>query len=228
MHTRELVKKLGFAFVKLSDWGKDRSVLDLAGDRFIEWAWVAAHVPDHPGTVLDFGCGDAFLGLTAAIRGANAVGFDRLPLNLPYAPEHLQIQTGDILDFDFGGAEFDIIINCSSIEHVGLGGRYGSSESPDGDLIAMRKLRRLLKKPHGIMLLTLPVGKDAVFRPLHRVYGNQRLPALLEGFSIRKKEFWSKRPGRNVWIQVHEEEALATRPSESFYGLGCFVLTTGV
>ena len=28
-------------------------------------------------------------------------------------------------------------MNCSSVEHVGLSGRYGSSERPDGDIEAM-------------------------------------------------------------------------------------------
>jgi len=74
------------------------------------------------------------------------------------------------------------------------------------------------------MLLTIPVGNDLVVRPWHRVYGIQRLGLLLKGFRVVDKEFWSKRPGSNSWIQVSEVEAFSVRASESFYALGMFVL----
>jgi hypothetical protein len=67
-------------------------------------------------------------------------------------------------------------------------------------------------------------GEDAVFLPLHRVYGARRLDLLLRGFRVAKEEFWSKRPGLNVWTQVSRQEALATQASETFYSLGLFVL----
>jgi hypothetical protein len=31
---------------------------------------------------------------------------------------------------------FDTVINCSTVEHVGLPGRYGGPSIPDGDLEA--------------------------------------------------------------------------------------------
>jgi hypothetical protein len=158
------------------------------------------------------------------MKGGEVTGFDRQQVHLPYVMASLRVQTGDILDFDFGDARFDVVINCSSIEHVGLAGRYGSLDVPDGDLLAMGRMRRLLKAPAGIMLLTVPVGQDAVFSPLHRVYGARRLGLLLRGFRVAKEEFWSKRSGLNVWTKVSRQEALATRPSETFYSLGLFVL----
>jgi hypothetical protein len=137
MYIRKLAKSLGYFVIRLSDFGKKNAPLDLAGDRYLEWAWMVAHLPDNPGAVMDFGCGDAFLGLTAAIRGGNVVGFDRKPPRVPYFMDNLTMQAGDILDFDFKEVQFDIIMNCSSIEHVGLPGRYDSTNVPNGDLVGM-------------------------------------------------------------------------------------------
>ena len=224
MNLRGLTRKLGYLFIRMSEYGKAPDVLDLTGDRSVEWSWVAAHLPDEPGEVLDFGSGDAPLGLIAAMRGGAVTALDLQPIHLPYALRGIRLEKGDILDFDFAGKQFDLIINCSSIEHVGLPGRYGSRDEPDGDLIAMERLRRVLRIPGGIMLLTIPVGNDLVVRPWHRVYGLHRLSLLLKGFRVIDKEFWSKRPGSNLWVQVGEEEAFSVRASESFYALGMFVL----
>jgi hypothetical protein len=219
-----LIKKIGNFFIGLSEIGKDPSALDLSGDRTIEWSWVAAHIPDNPGKVLDFGCGDASLSLVAVVKGGDVIGLDQQQLNLSYKIKNLNIQRGDMIDYDFGEARFDVIINCSSIEHVGLAGRYGSKEVLDGDIIVMEKMRYLLKSPDGMMILAIPVGRDSIISPFHRVYGTKRLSMLLKGFSVVKKEFWSKRGGLNIWIPVREDEALAVQPSESFYALGLFIL----
>ena len=86
---------------------------------------------------------------------------------------------------DFRKAEIqpglDVIVLCSVIEHIGLSGRYGSHEDPDGDVKAMQKVRSLLN-PGGLVFLTIPLGTDVVHRPWHRVYGTLRLPQLLRGF----------------------------------------------
>ena len=226
MFIRHITKRLGSFIVGLSELGKDASTLDLTGDRAVEWSWVASHIPAKPGKVLDFGCGDASLSLVAAVKGGDVIGLDQQQLHLPYKVKNLNIQKGDMLDFDFGEARFDVIINCSSIEHVGLAGRYGSKEVLDGDLYVMDRMKHLLKIPEGIMILAIPVGKDSIISPFHRVYGSKRLSMLLKGFSVVKKEFWSKRDGLNIWTQVSEEEALSVQPSKSFYALGLFILKT--
>jgi len=133
----------------------------------------------------------------------------------------------------FGGANSEDIkafFNCSTVEHVGLVGRYGVTENrPDGDLEAMARLRELMK-PGGIMLLTIPVGRDAVFAPLCRVYGRERLPLLLEGYIVEKEAFWVK-DRENRWVQADRETALdfeasagSWDPLQNVYALGCFVL----
>lgn len=202
---------------------KKRNGCDLTGDRDIEWSWVASQMPKGPGEALDFGPGGSSLGLIAAEAGYNVTAVDQQPIVWPYHHPHLRFIQGDILKLSLPNNHFDLIINCSVIEHVGLAGRYGvTKDLIDGDFDAMERLKMLLK-PEGIMLLTIPVGKDAVFPPLHRVYGEARLPLLLSGYIIEKELYWAK-DAENKWIPVTKKEALNRVPQERLYGLGCLIL----
>jgi len=199
------------------------NTLDLAGDREIEWSFVAGHIPDDHTDVLDFGCGNAPLALAAALQGHRVTAMDLGPVQWHVDSPAIRFIQADLNTYDFGEQRFDVILNCSTIEHVGLAGRYGSRADTDGDLKGMTGLRKLLR-PGGRMVLTLPVGVDQVCQPLHRIYGEQRLPRLLAGYQQDHAEFWVKRAGRNVWVPAPASEALAIRGGPAFYGLGLFVL----
>jgi len=78
--------------------------------------------------------------------------------------------------------EFDVIISYSSIEHSGLG-RYGEDLDPNGDLTTMQNVHNILKKD-GLVILGVPVGTDTLVWNAHRIYGEKRLPMLVDGFAI--------------------------------------------
>ena len=199
------------------------AAIDLSGDREIEWSWVAARIPDGPGAALDFGCGDSPLGIVAAHRGFQVTAVDLGAVSWPYRHSRLTFVQGDILDLPLAPTAFDLVLNCSTVEHVGLAGRYGVTEPrTDGDLAAMARLRSVMKQG-GLMLLTIPVGTDAVYAPWHRVYGAERLPKLLDGLAVEGREFWLK-DEQNRWIESGESAALSTPSRERLYGLGCFTL----
>ena len=132
---------------------------------------------------------------------------------------------GDFNDFPCD-QKFEVIIVCSVVEHLGLAGRYNSASDVDADLKAMRRIRVLLE-PSGRVLLTIPVGRDAVHEPWHRVYGRQRLPRLLEGFRIVQSRFLQKRPG-SAWHATTQEEALDTPVDIRRYALGEMVLELSI
>lgn len=194
---------------------------NLKGDRDIEYSWVAANMPEDPGRALDFGCGSSYLGLMVAQRGFKVTAIDLVSVNWSYVHPNLTFLQKDIFDLNFLPSSLDLIANCSTIEHVGLG-RYGNHQNSNGDIEAMNLLYGLLESG-GIMLLTIPVGKDAIFFPLHRVYGPERLTSLLDGFMVEKKEYWVK-DHKNRWVRVDEEVALNSQSKRICYGLGCFVL----
>jgi len=195
---------------------------NLKGDRDIEYSWVAANMPEGPGVALDFGCGSSYLGLIAAQRGFKVTAIDLASVNWSYVHPNLTFLQKDIFELNFLPSSLNLIINCSAIEHVGLG-RYGDHQSSNGDIEAMSFLCGLLKSG-GIMLLTIPVGKDRIFLRLHRVYGSERLPLLLDGFMVEKKEYWMK-DHKNRWVKVDEQVALNWQPKPTCYGIGCFVLS---
>jgi len=198
-------------------------VPNLKGDRDIEYSWVVANMPKGPGEALDFGCGPGWLGLSAAMRGFNTTGVDLEDVTWFYKHPKLKFVQGDILKLDLPSNHFDLIINCSAIEHVGLAGRYSVIEArSDGDIEAMKVLKNILKT-NGVMLLTIPVGQDKVFAPLHRIYGEKRLPVLLQGWEVVQKEYWVK-DEENRWICVEESVSLNKEPLAHCYGLGLFVL----
>jgi glycosyltransferase involved in cell wall biosynthesis len=209
---------------------KPPRIPNLLGDRDVEWSWVTSQMPSGSGEALDFGTGQSPLALIAAQRGFNVTAIDLEAVRRHYVHPKLYFIQGNILKLSLPENHFDLVINCSTVEHVGLAGRYGVTENlPDGDLEAMARLRELMK-PDGVMLLTVPVGQDAVFTPMTKVYGFQRLPLLLEGFTVEIEEFWIKN-AENRWIQCDRETALRFKAfagsrdaMQNIYALGCFVL----
>lgn len=198
---------------------------DLSGDRQIEWSYTAAWIgyyANQEAYVLDFGCGLGALSFVAASLGATVLAIDLMPQGFETTYPNIEFRQTSVMLLDESYDKFDLVINCSTIEHVGLSERYNSTEAPDGDFDAMRKLLRLLK-PGGIMLLTLPIGQDAVFRPLHRIYGPERLPRLLEGYQIVESQFLRK-DSRNIWMLCEQEEAMSEIGNDHYYALGCMVL----
>jgi SAM-dependent methyltransferase len=194
---------------------------NLRGDRHVEYSWIVANLPSGPGRALEFGCANSWLALAAARRGFDTVGIDLTPVEWFYTYPGLRFIQTDLFNLDLGLSSLDLVINCSTVEHVGLA-RYGDAANCDGDLAAMGRLRQLIK-PRGVMLLTIPVGQDATVVPLHRIYGQRRLPQLLQGFAIERKEYWTK-DKENRWVRLSEDKALAQEHTRYSYALGCFVI----
>jgi SAM-dependent methyltransferase len=195
----------------------------LAGDREVEYAWTLAHVTRGPGRVFDFGSGPGITALSASFAGNRVVAVDLEHEGYLFGGHDIEYIRGDFNKLDWEAGSFDQIINCSSIEHVGLAGRYGSPDDADGDLRAMEKMAGLLK-PDGNMVLTLPVGLDGVYAPWHRVYGEERLGRLLSSWAVQEESYWAKPDGLK-YRPVDREDALAEQGSATYYALGLYVVT---
>lgn len=210
---------------------KKEIIIDLSGSRDIEWSYIASRLPMGPGYALDFGCGFGNMCIHAIQKNYKVMALDLDPGPFPWTHPNVQIVRGDLLKLDLPVEAFDFILNCSTVEHVGLAGRYGIAvEETDGDLAAMQRLRKILKTT-GKMLITIPCGRDAAIVPWHRVYGQERLPKLLRGYDVEEEVYWIKGDD-NVWYPADRGTALSyvprSHPKSAFlscYALGCFVLT---
>jgi SAM-dependent methyltransferase len=190
----------------------------LSGDRDLEWSWVASRLRREPGRVLDFGPGQGFLTIAAALLGHEVVAVDLEPRQFRFDHPKVRYVQGDFNRVELERDSFDQALVCSTIEHVGLAGRYGSSAEEEADVAAMRRLATLLR-PEADVLLTLPVGRDGVFPPYHRVYGDDRLPSLIEPFNVVEEQYWAK-VDEGLWRPVDRRRALAEEGSVRYYALG--------
>ena len=223
---RQLIHRVAGKVFALTEANDTEGGRDLTGDRDIEWSYCASRVGRYAlprAAVLDFGCGGGFLTQAAGSLGCEVLAVDLMPAQFDLVYQDVEFRESDVMDLSESEHAFDLVINCSTIEHVGLGGRYGSGEDADGDLAAMGKLRRLMK-PDSRMVLTLPVGLDAVFAPFHRVYGEERLARLFEGFDVAEEDYLRK-DERNTWFECSRQEATSDIGTERYYALGLMVLT---
>lgn len=204
--------------------------ISIWGERTVEWSFVSREIPCGPGEAIEFGCEDGYLSLVAAQKGFNVVANDLQDQNFAWQHPGVAFYKGDFLKLTLPCNHFDLAINCSSVEHVGVAGRYGIElTQEDGDIEVMNRLAEILK-PDGLLLMTAPCGMDSVLAPWCRVYGSQRLPKLLQSFIIEKEEYWTKN-GKNQWVQSARESALNFQPRNNpsdphkcAYALGCYVL----
>ena len=195
---------------------------DLKGEKALDWGWVCVNLPKSARRGLDIGCGES-----PTVPAMLALGYEEVVAVDLQFPLDKQLSGPRFIQGDFNQLAldpgFDVIVACSAVEHIGLSGRYSSGEDVDGDLRAMEKIRLLLNK-NGILILTIPAGKDAVYKPWHRVYGKKRIQDLLSGFRINKSTGYVKEPW-GPWAKSSLEEALEFSATPARYALAQLVLT---
>ena len=97
--------------------------------------------------------------------------------------EHEKITVFNHEELLRSGIKTDVAISFSSFEHDGLG-RYGDPLNPNGDIEAMSAVRNFLRDD-GFMFLGVPQGQDCLVWNAHRIYGEKRLPLLLNGWKTK-------------------------------------------
>lgn len=119
----------------------------------------------------------ALLALSDRVH-VTTIDFNRLT----FSHERLTTVTVEEWERKGNGDRCDVSISLSSFDHTGLG-RFGDPLDPDGDLKSMDKARHDLRI-NGVLLITVPLGKDIVVWNALRRYGRARLPLLLTGFEL--------------------------------------------
>lgn len=194
---------------------------DLKGEKALDWGWVCVNLPKSARRGLDIGCGES-----PTVPAMLALGYDEVVAVDLQFPLDKQLKGPRFVQGDFNQLSlnpgFDLIVACSTVEHMGLSGRYTSVEDADGDLKALRKIKSLLTGD-GLLILTVPAGKDAVYKPWHRVYGTKRIAQLLDGFRIVRSQSYVKEAW-GPWRRTTLEEALEFPATAARYALAQMVL----
>jgi SAM-dependent methyltransferase len=183
----------------------------LLNSRILEYPYVIERLHGlKPGRALDVGATDTgnFLAPTLVAMGWEVWGIDVRPFRLDLAGFHLVV--GDIRATSFADGFFDVAYCVSTIEHVGLSGRYGVQvEDPDGDLTAAREIRRIVRAG-GRFILTIPYGIGGIVKPAERIYDKARLDRLTEVWEIVHRRFHHL-DEEGYWHEVDEAQAARTR-----------------
>ncbi len=175
--------------------------------RVLEYSFVIGKLNSiEKGRVLDIGCSSRlnFLPATLASLGWEVYGMDIREFKFRFPNFHFILE--DIRSTSFNGSFFDAVYALSTLEHIGLSGRWGiTTEDPEGDVKAVTEVERILR-PNGTFLVTVPYGQRKIVGSLHKVYDKSCLRQLFLNWKI-KDEIYYVRNREGYWEAVSEEVA---------------------
>jgi SAM-dependent methyltransferase len=96
----------------------------------------------------------------------------------------LKVAHADLAQLFFESDSLESLSCMHVVEHIGLG-RYGDPIDYDGDLKAIRELKRVLKKG-GQLLFVVPVGQSRIEFNAHRIYSVADVRELFAGFTLKE------------------------------------------
>ncbi len=144
--------RFAYHFVDLEASGeKDRLTT-----RVIEYSFAIQKLgSSQGGKLLDIGCTSRWNLLPATLVGLGweVYGIDIRELKFRHPNFHFVCE--DIRNTSFPDNFFDCVCAISTIEHIGLSGRFGvAKEDPKGDVKAIKEVERIIR-PGGTFLVTV-------------------------------------------------------------------------
>ena len=181
------------------------------GDRTVEYPFVLSKIDiTKNGRILDVGCTfqSNYLAPTFIQLGWDVYGIDLRKPKLEHP--NFYFVNEDIRKTSFPDDYFDYVYAVSTLEHVGLSGRYGvMQDDAEGDFDAVREINRILR-PDGALLITVPFGQGDFCHRLHRLYTVERIKRLFSGWKIID-EVYSMRNNLGMWNSVPGQVANEAR-----------------
>jgi SAM-dependent methyltransferase len=183
----------------------------LPSERIIEYSFIISKLAQAPkGKVLDVGCAARIniLPATLALLGHEVWGIDIREFKFKWPDFHFHkkdITAGT----SFSDGFFDYVIAVSTLEHLGLGGRYGiSKDDLEADARTLKEIKRILKPTQtGVLLVTLPYGKRKIVRNSHKVYDKAWLRELFDDWRIKLEKFYAR--NKDGYLEEVPEEKAA-------------------
>jgi SAM-dependent methyltransferase len=140
--------------------------------------------------------------------------YDYRPADLRLS--NLTSEAADLLALPFADESVEAISCMHVVEHVGLG-RYGDPLDPEGDLKAMRELKRVLA-PGGTLLFVVPTGKPRIMFNAHRIYSFGQIKEYFAELELREFALIPDSPQDGGLIFDAPSEVADAQS----YGCGCF------
>ena len=162
-------------------------------DRYYEYPWALKHIHRYtkPAMILDVGSAGSMFPLLAKSLNNNVFATDIRKMNY----EGVTCLNHNICKTPFIDNLFDIVTAISTIEHIGLKGRYGAV-SEDSDEKAIKEIYRIIR-PNGFLLMSVPYSRKAKETKFHRIYSEESISKILDGFKLEidivkspEDEYW--------------------------------------
>jgi SAM-dependent methyltransferase len=178
-------------------------------------SWAARKVKKiNPEKHIDISSSLYFSGIVSAFVPVDF--YDYRPADLELS--NLQSKEGDLMKLPFEDNSVTSLSCMHTIEHIGLG-RYGDPMDPQGDLKAIKELKRVLAK-NGDLLFVVPIGKEARIEfNAHRIYTYEQIIKYFE--ELKLVEF-SLIPEHSGAIIQNADPELTKNEN---YACGCFWFT---
>lgn len=129
---------------------------------------------------------------------------------------NLESKSVDITALPFPDNSIFSLSCMHTVEHIGLG-RYGDVLNPNGDVDAIKELKRVLA-PGGNLLFVVPIGKPRIMFNAHRIYSYSQICEYFQGLDL--KEFMLIPDNAHEFgIIYNASEDLVDNQN---YGCGCF------
>ncbi|MBU1046179.1 DUF268 domain-containing protein [Patescibacteria group bacterium] len=150
-----------------------------------------------------------FCSMLSAFIPTEFYDFRPAQLNL----SNLKSKKADLSSLQFHDNSIESLSCMHTIEHIGLG-RYGDSLDPDGDLKAIKELKRVLAK-NGNLLFVVPIGKPKIMFNAHRIYSYDQIMGYFNDFQLND---FSLVTDKGIFLSSSNKKTA----DEQKYGCGCF------
>jgi hypothetical protein len=180
----------------------------LVNERIVEQPYVHAAIAavPAPARVLDVGGGESIVALSLASLGHQVHVVD--PRGYQLSHPGVRVHAVPLHELA-AGPPFQLAVALSSIEHFGLGS-YGQAGDGDRlDLAALAEIRARLA-PGGLLVLTVPCGRESSVDAFQRVYTVDQLRQMLADWDVLDLSVvWQR--DRVTWTRAAVDDEPAER-----------------